>query len=103
MRGKKYLSTIPLETFGVDHATMTDTGHREGKGKKLNQVSVKFEADFYERLKRACEIQQHRDGQLVRILVEWSLPYYETARSVEALSVTLAPPKRAKKRRGGKR
>lgn len=75
------------------------TGHREGTGKKLNQVSVKFEPDFYERLKRACEIQQHRDGQLVRILVEWALPYYETARSVEALAEVPRPPKRPKKKK----
>jgi hypothetical protein len=79
-----------------------DSSPREGTGKKLNQVSVKFEAEFYERLKRACEIQQHRDGQLVRILVEWALPYYESARSVEALSESLAPAKRAKKHRAGR-
>ena len=69
----------------------------EGNGKKLKQVSAKFEQVFYERLKRACEIQQHRDGQLVRILVEWALPYYERARSVEAL-YTMPPPKGPKKK-----
>jgi len=79
------------------------TGLREGTGKKLSQVSVKFEADFYDRLKRACEIQQHRDGQLVRILVEWALPYYETARSVEALSEMPRPPKRPRKKSRVKR
>ena len=99
MRGKKYLSKILLETFGLSRITMTiPSGDRRGGGKRLNQVSVKFEEEFYDRLKRACEIQQHRDGQLVRILVEWSLPYYEAARSVEALTAILAPPKRPKKK-----
>ena len=63
----------------------------------MNQVSAKFEPDFYGRLKRACEIQEHREGQLVRILVEWALPHYERARSVEALYAT-----RLRKGRGNK-
>lgn len=70
-----------------------------GSGKRMSQVSAKFEAEVYERLKRACEIQQHRDGQLVRILVEWSLPFYEEARSVEALQKMEAVRKRTKKKR----
>jgi hypothetical protein len=53
--------------------------------KKVRQIGVKIESDLYARLIKACEIQQHREGQLVRILIEWALPYYERARSVEAL------------------
>lgn len=99
MRGKKYLSTILLETFGFVKTTMAaQNGEHEAGGKKLSQISVRFESAFYERLKRACEIQQHRAGQLVRVLVEWSLPYYETARSIEALSTMCPPPKRSKKK-----
>lgn len=67
------------------------------KGKKVSQVSAKFEPEFYSRLKRACEIQQHHEGQLVRILVEWALPHYEMARSVEALNLI-----RPQKRKGKK-
>jgi hypothetical protein len=54
--------------------------------KKLSQVSTKFGSQFRDRLKRACAIQEHHEGQLVRILCEWALPYYEQARSVEALN-----------------
>jgi hypothetical protein len=55
--------------------------------KKVRQIGVKIESDLYARLIKACEIQQHREGQLARILIEWALPYYERARSVEALNV----------------
>ena len=54
--------------------------------KKVRQIGVKIEADLYARLIKACEIQQHREGQLARILIEWALPYYERTRSVESLS-----------------
>jgi hypothetical protein len=53
--------------------------------KKNQQINVKFDDDFRERFLAACEIQQHREGQLARILIEWALPFYERARSVEAL------------------
>lgn len=58
----------------------------ERTSKKVRQIGVKIEADLYARLAKACEIQEHRDGQLARILIEWALPYYEKARSVEALN-----------------
>jgi hypothetical protein len=54
--------------------------------KKVRQIGVKLEPELYSRLEKACEIQLHRDGQLARILIEWALPYYEKARSVEALN-----------------
>jgi hypothetical protein len=53
--------------------------------KRVFQVGVRLEPELRERLSKACEIQQHREGQLARILIEWALPYYEEARSVEAL------------------
>jgi hypothetical protein len=56
--------------------------------KKVRQVGVKIEPELYARLTKACEIQQHREGQLARILIEWALPYYERARSVEAFTAT---------------
>lgn len=52
---------------------------------KRKQISVTLAPDLYARLRSACEIQEHSDGQLGRILIEWSLPFYERARSVEAL------------------
>jgi hypothetical protein len=74
------------------------------KGKKLHEVSAKFDHELFELLNRACSIQQHRRGQLVRILVEWALPYYEKARSVEALHATeLRLPKRKSKKRREKK
>lgn len=55
------------------------------KGAKGRQISVTLSTDVYERLRSACEIQKHSDGQLARILIEWALPFYERARSVEVL------------------
>lgn len=49
------------------------------------QISVTLSPELYARLRSACEIQEHSDGQLGRILIEWALPFYEKARSVEAL------------------
>lgn len=55
-------------------------------GKKQNQINVKLDAELYERFRAACEIQQHDNGQLARILIDFALPFYERARSVEALN-----------------
>ena len=52
---------------------------------KSKQVNVHFQMAFFERLSAAAHIQQHAEGQLVRILVEWALPFYERTRSVEVL------------------
>lgn len=49
------------------------------------QISVTLGAELHVRFKEACEIQEHAEGQLARILIEWSLPFYERTRSVEAL------------------
>jgi hypothetical protein len=48
-------------------------------------VRAKLDPEMAERLQRACEFQQHDQAQLVRILIEWALPNYEKARSVEVL------------------
>lgn len=53
--------------------------------KKTYQVNVHFDSTYYARLQEAASIQQHSYGQLCRILVEWALPFYEKARSVESL------------------
>jgi hypothetical protein len=53
--------------------------------KKVKQITVKLEAELHQRLIQACGIQQHREGQLARILIDWALPFYEQARSVEQL------------------
>lgn len=63
------------------------------KAKRQKQVSVKMEEDLYARLAKACSHQEHREGQLVRILFEWALPFYEEAKSVEALKHYYAPKK----------
>lgn len=55
------------------------------KNLKRRQVSVTMADDLYARFRSACEIQEHAEGQLARILIEWALPFYERARSVEAL------------------
>jgi hypothetical protein len=70
---------------------MTDRTKGTAKSKKLSQVSMKLEDAFYARLKSACGIQKHSDAQLARILIEWALPYYERARSVEALQAADPP------------
>ena len=57
----------------------------EPKKSKNKQVTVTQPADLYARLRSACQIQKHSDGQLIRILVEWALPFYEQTRSVELL------------------
>lgn len=54
------------------------------------QVSVTMAVDLYARFRSACEIQEHAEGQLARILIEWALPFYERARSVEALKYLAA-------------
>ena len=59
--------------------------------KKLQQINVKMEDELRARFVEACEIQQHREGQLARILIEWALPFYERARSVEALRKITLP------------
>ena len=48
-------------------------------------LNVRFDPELYKRFKAAAKIQEHSQGQLVRILVEWSLPFYEKLRSVELL------------------
>lgn len=53
--------------------------------KKPFQVSVRFDEEFYERLQAACQLQEHAEGQLARILVEWALPFYELTKSVKKL------------------
>lgn len=59
--------------------------------KRERQVGMKLGPDLYARLSAASQIQQHRDGQLARILVEWALPFYEQARSVEGLNAVNPP------------
>ena len=56
-----------------------------GNAKKDKQINVKMEGYFQERFEDACKIQHHSRGQLARILIEWARPFYEHARSVEAL------------------
>lgn len=62
---------------------------KEPKDRKNNpqrkQISVTLPADVRVRFRTACEIQEHAEGQLGRILIEWALPFYERTRSVEAL------------------
>lgn len=58
----------------------------DGTAKKVRQITVKMQPELYGRFEKACDIQQHRDGQLARILIEWALPFYERARSVEDLN-----------------
>lgn len=58
--------------------------HRESK-KREAQVNVRLTPEFYARLRKACALQEHKEGQLIRILVEWALPFYEQSESVKGL------------------
>ena len=60
-------------------------GKEKSRTKKSSQVNVRFEPEFYEQLQEACTYQQHAEGQLVRILVEWALPFYRQCQSVKDL------------------
>jgi hypothetical protein len=72
---------------------------REVKEQELRCVCTQLDPGMYERLERACDIQQHSDGQLERILLEWALHYYEKARSVETLyAMDVRPGRKAAKR-----
>jgi hypothetical protein len=62
------------------------------KRKTYDQISVKLSPKLHARLQTACEIQQHKEGQLCRILIEWSLPFYQLCRSVERLQMFTAIP-----------
>lgn len=66
---------------------MADQRAPKVSGKKDKKVGLNLDPALYVRLARACSFQQHRDGQLARILVEWALPYYEQARGVDALNL----------------
>lgn len=54
------------------------------KAKRV-RVCTQIDPELAERIKRACEFQKHTEAQLVQILLEWALPYYEKVRSVEVL------------------
>ena len=53
--------------------------------KLRRQISVNVNDALHARIHAACAIQDHAEGQLCRILIEWALPFYEKARSVEVL------------------
>lgn len=55
------------------------------KSNSDRQITVKVSTELHDRLVLACGYQEHREGQLARILIEWALPFYEKARSVERL------------------
>ena len=67
------------------HYIAIHNSRKISRTKKSNQVNVRFEPEFYERLKEACSLQEHAEGQLVRILTEWALPFYEQCGSVKDL------------------
>jgi hypothetical protein len=60
-----------------------------GKKKRI-QINIKLDDDLYRRLQAGCAISQHGEGQLCRLLVEWSLPFYELTRSMEKLQKVAA-------------
>ena len=70
-------------------AKWTNKPSEKGK-KKQKQINVKLSEDLYDRLRAASDIQEHTTAQLGRILIEWALPFYERARSVEALKYLAA-------------
>ena len=55
------------------------------KSKRRSQVGVKLTKELHARLRNACEIQNHREGQLAYILLEWALEFYENLRSMEVM------------------
>ena len=61
-------------------------GNRPTKlNKKRSQVGVKLSSQLHARLRAACKLQDHREGQLAHILLEWALPFYENLGSVQTL------------------
>lgn len=64
--------------------TMT-TKRGKDKKKREAQVNVRLTPEFYQRLQKACRWQEHKEGQLLRILAEWALPFYEKSESVKGL------------------
>ena len=78
---------------------MMATAIRKVKSEELLTVSAELDPETYKRLQRASEINQHDDGQLERILIEWALPFYEQARSVEILhAMEVRPGRKSTKR-----
>jgi hypothetical protein len=63
----------------------------------LFEDGLLIDPTLVERLRRACAFQEHSEEQLVRILIEWALPYYESVRSVETLRGLPPPPKTSKR------
>ena len=55
------------------------------KQKKGKQINVKMDQQLYEQLQTACALHEHAEGQLVRILVKWALPFYLRAGGVTGL------------------
>jgi hypothetical protein len=66
---------------------MVDQSETTGE-KRTHRVGLNLDSALYSRLIKACGLQKHREGQLAWILIDWALPYYEKARSVEALHAT---------------
>ena len=61
-------------------------GNRPNKQReKRSQVGVKLTSELHARLRKACKLQGHREGQLAYILLEWALPFYEHLQSVQTL------------------
>lgn len=58
---------------------------RKGIKAQNHHISVVLPSELYAQLRTACEIQHHGDGQMVRILLEWSLPLYIEIRSIEGI------------------
>lgn len=67
------------------HDSKTKIQRGSEKGPKRRQISVTLSEEVHARFWGACEIQEHTEGQLARILIEWALPFYERTRSVESL------------------
>lgn len=66
---------------------------KRGKDKKKReaQVNVRLTPEFYKRLQKACELNEHKEGQLCRILIEWALPFYERTESVKTFKAIVEP------------
>lgn len=64
---------------------MKKTAKQPRKRDQRRQINVKLSENVHTRLRTACEIQEHTEAKLARILIEWALPFYERTRSVEAL------------------
>lgn len=69
----------------IPHKKAKQPSKAKAKTQGRHQINVHLSEDLHAKLRAACSIQKHREGQLAHILIAWALPFYEGLRSVETL------------------